>query len=411
MSDISYSRTVCALCGGPVDVVLDLGESPLADEFTDTPDEVQHSFPLKVQHCAKCGLAQLSEVVKNDMLFKDDYAFFTGGSPSAVKHFDEMARSLRAQFPELTDKSTIEIASNDGTFLKAMTEAGAAHVLGIDPADSVQAKAAENGVETIHGFFNRDLADAVATAHGKADLLVASNVLAHVDDLNDFAKGVDALLSSHGVFVAEFQYFPELVKRNLFDNVYHEHRFYLSIGPVAELFAQFGMNVFKVEDVDTQGGSVRVFIDRSIRFSDDSVAAHLHAEADLKLSEDVGKMQSRADEVRTSLLDELYRLKREGKVVYGYGASAKGNTLLNFCRITPELVPIIADMTPYKFGKYSPGMHLRVMRQDVLIFPDYYLMLVHNYADAIIEREQTFINDGHHFIIPIPQVTIKPSDI
>lgn len=400
----SYTKTACSICEKPIANILDLGSTPLADHFVNSPDDHEEIFPLIMQFCPDCGLAQLSEIVDDKILFKNDYAFFTGGSPSAVKHFEQYASSMIRQFPQQVAGFTVEIASNDGTFLKSLNEQGANKVLGIDPADSVQSRAKHNGISTVHGFFNTKNAQHIVISYGKADLIVANNVLAHVDDLKDFANGIDTLLSDDGVFVCEFQYFPELVMKNLFDNVYHEHRYYLSINPVQKLFKEFGLEVFKVEDVDTQGGSVRVYIGRNNRKIDDSVITRLLLES--MMAEYVGSIQERADSVKRVLRPLIEKLVAQGKTIYAYGASAKGNTLLNFCNITPDLVPFIVDKTPYKFGKYSPGMNLRVLDDQTAGNPDYYLLLVHNYYQSVLARETVFIESGGKFIIPVPSIQI-----
>lgn len=407
MKTMSYTKKSCSICrNNQLVEILNLGLSPLADHFVDSPFDYDAHFPLKMQYCERCGLAQLSEVVNDDILFKDDYSFFTSGSPSAVRHFQAYAESVAETFPELVRNGfTVEIASNDGTFLKALANNGAQKILGVEPADSVQYEAVElNRVPTMHEFFNAKTAKTIMDIHGKADLIVANNVLAHVDDLYDFAVGISQLLDEDGVFIAEFQYFPELVRRNLFDNVYHEHRYYLSLSPLKNLFERFGLRIFRCEDVDTQGGSVRVFIARN-RQVEESVTEKIEFVEQI-IGQAVDMMQERADNVRKDLRDVLISLKADGKKVYAYGASAKGSTLLNFCQIDSKLVPIIVDKTPYKYGKYSPGMGLKVIEQGTVDDPDYYLLLVHNYATAIINREREFTNSGGQFIIPIPGVQI-----
>lgn len=400
----SYTKDACSICSKEVSTILDLGSTPLADQFVNSPEDHEETFPLNVQYCKECGLAQLSEVVDDDILFKNDYAFFTGSSPSAVFHFEKYALSMIRQFPELVKNGlNVEIASNDGTFLSVLKKLGAKVVVGIDPADSVQDKAKENGIQAVHAFFNTASAEHLVSTYGKADFVTANNVVAHVDDLDDFANGINTLLSEEGVFVAEFQYFPELVMKNLFDNVYHEHRYYLSIAPIQKLFKQYGLEVFKVEDIDTQGGSVRVYIARN-REVEDSVITKLLLEA--SMIEYVGSMQNRADSVKRVLRPLVEKLVAQGKKIYAYGASAKGNTMLNFCNITPDLVPFIVDKTPYKFGKYSPGMNLKVLDDQTTGSPDYYLLLVHNYYQSILQREHTFIEGGGKFIIPVPNIQI-----
>ena len=407
----SYTKTKCSICGNEdLKVILDLGETPLADHFLTDIDEKEEYFPLKVQYCSECGLAQLADVVDDRILFKDDYGFFTGSSPSAVKHFTDYAESIVQLFPELAKGKILEIASNDGTFLKAFKDFTIFEsVLGIDPADSVQEQAKKNNIPTVHQFFTLNSAKEILKYHGQKDLIIANNVMAHVDNLQDFAHAVSILLKEKGVFVAEFQYFPDLVTRGLFDNVYHEHRYYLGLKPLEQLFGTLDMHIFRVESIDTQGGSVRVFFskcdDYVDEWQDNKITDMVFIEEE-SIPNVLTHLQETANKVKAELRPLIEKLNEEGKTVYAYGASAKGNTLLNWCCITPNIIPHVVDKTPYKFDKFTPGTHIIVSDQDMMELPDYYLLLVHNYTDSILSREKYFTEQGGKFIIPIPNIKI-----
>jgi len=402
-------RTTCRLCSNAkdehllTDRILSLHISPLADRFPTDPNARETFFPLDVFICRNCKLVQLVDIVDDKDLFGTDYAFYTGASPSSIRYFDDYAREMLTRFPDQA-KFTVEIASNDGTLLKHF-QAARKSVLGIDPAVNVVEEAMRNGVPTDMSAFSYETARQTVKAQGNAGLILANNVLAHVDNLHDFMAGVEHLLAPDGVFVFEVQYLPHLLFKNAFDHVYHEHRSYFSFLPLIKLLDQFGLRAFDVKEADTQGGSIRVYVDRGQRPVSMNVVQLIASEHSLGLTkmETYQGFQERVDEIKTKLVALLKRLKAEGKTIYGFGASAKGNTLLNYCGIGPDLLDCVVDLTPYKIGKYTPGTHIPVKSPDQIDKqPDYYLVLVWNYLEGILDREQAFRKAGGKFIVPIP---------
>jgi len=390
---------------------LSLGSTPLADRFLDSPTDPKESFPLDLYVCKQCQLVQLVDIVDDKLLFGDDYAFFTGGSPSSISYFKDYADEMIQRFPEQA-RYTVEIASNDGTLLKHFRDAsgiGRMQVLGIEPAKTVADYANAQGVTTVQEYLSYQTARDVKRWFSTAGLIIANNVVAHVDNLYDFMAGVDCLLDEKGVFVFEVQYFPHLLDKNAFDHVYHEHRSFFSLRPLLKLLEISGFRAFDVKTADAQGGSIRIYADKKHREALPSVQKLIDEEIarGLDKMETYQGFQERVDSIKAGLVSMLKGLKAQGKTVYGFGASAKGNTLLNYCEIGPDLLDCVVDLTPYKIGKYTPGSHIVVKSPSQLKKqPDYYLVQVWNYLGGILERETAFRKAGGKFIVPIPSPTI-----
>lgn len=405
------NRTACRICGaGDLYPFLDLGETPLADAFVERENlnEPEEKFPLRVAVCKTCNLAGLTSTVNSDLLFGSNYAFYSSGSPQGVLHFRAYAQEVMRRFPDLAKQLTVEIASNDGVLLRPLKELGA-KVLGVEPAANVAPVAQAAGIDTIVAFFQSDTARRLEQEHGKAGLILANNVVAHVDDLHDFMKGAKILLDPKGVFILEAQYFPNLLFRNQFDNVYHEHRSFFSLRPLLRLLKEEGLAIFDIQRVETQGGSLRVYASHegaphAIR----PVVAEMAATElvwGLDKMETYLGLQHRAEYIRAELIRLLKELKAAGKKIVGYGAPAKGNTLLNYCGISTQYVDYIVDRTLFKHGKFTPGMHIPVYPVEKIQEdgpPDYYLLLPWNYAAGFVRQEREFMENGGKFIIPIP---------
>ena len=409
------TRTACRICGSKkLFQFLSLGETPLADAFVEKENlnKSEAKYPLDVAVCEECGLVMLVNIVDPELLFGDNYAFYTSGSPQAVAHFRRYAHSVMERFPELAKQLTIDIAANDGVLLRPFKEFGA-KVLGIDPAKNVTPVAAAAGIPMITDFFTEATAKRVEKEKGKAGLVLANNVLAHVDDVHDFIKGVKTILDPRGVFIFEAQYFVKLLSNNQFDNVYHEHHSFYALRPLKKLVESEGLKIFDVEEVDTQGGSLRVFVEHASGPHEvrPIVAKLIQAELDMKLdtTEPYKTLAARAQHVKTELIKILSELKKQGKRIVGYGAPAKGNTLLNFCGISTQYLDYIVDKTYFKHGKFTPGMHIPVFPIEKIEedgAPDYYLLLVWNYAAGILKQEEEYRKKGGKFIIPIPEPKI-----
>jgi SAM-dependent methyltransferase len=391
-------RTTCRVCKHKTTQILDLGLTPLADRFVDSPQAQEKRYPLSLGICTHCWLTQLRIDVDDKELFAKEYAFFTG-TTSSVQHFKDYAKTVKALYPEQSKGFVVEIGSNDGTLLKEFK--GAENILGVDPADKPFDKALDNNVPTYQKFFSYKVARDIKV---KNDLIMANNVLAHVIDPLDFMKGVARLLAYDGVAVFEFQYLPDLLFKNEFDNVYHEHRSFFSLTSFANMLKKAKLMIEHVKHIDMQGGSLRVYVRQKGHAQMASVENMLSDEMQMGITSPAAYqgIQARLEYNKFSLLRILKDLKFKGKKIYGYGASAKSNTMFNYYGIDSKLVDKIADTTPFKFGKFTPGTHIPIVKQSDKDMPDYYLVSIWNYLPQILLREKKFIKAGGKFIVPIP---------
>ncbi len=397
--------TACRICYGPLMAMCDLGRTPLADSFVTTGKKEQ-AFPLRVSVCVHCKLVQMVDEVDRDLLFNNDYGFFTGASPSSLQYFKTYAESVMEEYS--TDGLVVEIASNDGTLLKHFVKAGRL-VLGIDPAGNTVEKAQKNGVRSITAHFSKAKAEYLLLDHEKASVIMANNVLAHIDDIHDFMQGVTLMLSDTGVFIAEVQYLPHLLFNNAFDHIYHEHRSFFSFSPLQKLFAYHGLKIIDVKRADTQGGSIRVYAVKDIFVkAKEGVLEIINYETRMKLDDltTYQGFQARIDFTKERLVEILISLKAQGKTIYGFGASAKGNTLLNYCGIGTQYLDCVVDLTPHKIGKMTPGMHIPIKHPEEVVPPDYYLLLVWNYLPGVLARNKDYLQKGGHIVLPIPSPLI-----
>lgn len=395
-------RTTCGGCGNPgIRDVLDLGESPLADEFPTVPHSGQDRYPLGLQHCPKCTMIQLSYVVPDEILWGGDYGFHTGGSPAAVDYFTRYARHVITNYGRTarTGAGILEIACNDGTLLQHFATAGY-KVLGVDPASGPVNAARRKGLDVLPLGFSLDTAQSITKDFGKFGLVIANNVIAHVADLNDFVRGLAEVLHLEGSALVEFQYGPDLLAGNAFDHVYHEHRSFLTLTALAQILERHGLAAVSAEHTPAQRGSLRVTIEHQASGShpDHSVRQLCRAEDWLTSPYALAGMQGTADRIRTLLVDMLQGFNLGGKKIAGYGASAKATTLLSWCGIDADLVQYVVDMTPSKFGRYMPGTEIPIIGPDDSN-PDVYLMFISNYLGASMRRETQFTG---RWLVPIP---------
>lgn len=405
-------RTTCGACGsGDLDLILDLGSSPLADDFPATREAALAAprFPLQLLVCTSCWLVQLGEVVPDELLWGGDYGFHTGASPSSVAYFEGYADWLgkRGLLPG-PGELAVEIASNDGTLLRHLGREGG-RAVGVEPAKGPAAAAVEQGLNTWVVPFGQDTASAVLDMHGPAKLVVANNVLAHVADLPDFLAGVRALLAPGGVFVAEVQYLPDLLLGNQFDHVYHEHRSFFALGPLILAAGRHRLFVRSVHRMPAQGGSIRVTLVPQGGQPVDHTLGHL-LDIESRWTNRVASylgVQARADVLRDRLLDLVTAEAAAGRRVVGVAASAKSCTLLNWCGIGPGLVEQVHDFTPGKAGRWTPGTGIPITTDPLPPGRDTTaLVLAHNYLPGILRREAGFLSEGGRFVVPIPQPVV-----
>lgn len=395
-------RETCGSChSADLIQVLDLGTSPLADDFPHSASEAmeQTRYPLGLVTCAQCSLLQLTEIVDDQELWGGDYGFYTGSSWVAVQQQQQYADDLLWRYRDLTKGLVLEIACNDGSMLSRFAEAGC-RTLCVDPAVGPTTKARQSGLDVIVKGFGREAAQQVLNEYGWADLVVANNVIAHVADLDDFVTGLAMVMSPQGRLIVEFQYAADLITGNMIDHVYHEHRSFFSLSSLSCALERHGLKAVDVQQTTPQGGSLRVHVGRmGDELVNSSVTTLLLEEKWMLDPGSLAGMQGRANRIRQRLRDLLWEQSRAGRRVAGYGASAKSTTLLNFCEIESGLVQYFIDSTPMKHGRFTPGTGIPIIdpRSDSRA-PDTMLLCVWNYAGAIMRRERF---DGQ-WIVPIP---------
>jgi len=404
------SSCLCRLCGGDnLLPVLSLGQVPLANALVaaNKLGEPDPTYPLELVFCESCSLVHLSESVPPEELFSE-YLYFSSFSDTLLEASQTLAHRL-VEERGLSDQSlAIDIASNDGYLLRYYQEKGVP-VLGIDPAENVVRAAEANGVPTVCGFFGLEMADGMRDEGRLADVIHANNVLAHVPDLNGFLKGASRILKPEGVFVVEVPYVKHLIERTEFDTIYHEHLCYFSLTALDRAFSSNGLTLSRVEHIPAHGGSLRVFAGLTDS-RDRTVTSLLQEEADWGVADhqtyaDFGQ---KVRELKTALLDLLSRLKSEGGSIAAYGAPAKATTLLNYLDVGPETVAYTVDRSEHKQGRFIPGVRVPIHPPEKLTEdqPDYALLMVWNLADEIIRQQQSYVERGGKFVVPIPEPRI-----
>ena len=392
---------------------LDLGFAPPSNAYL-LPGDLRRPekyFPLKVGVCHRCWLVQTEDYAGAEELFDDQYAYFSSTSVGWLEHARKFSESSIGRFRLDGDSRVVEVASNDGYLLKNYLAAGVP-CLGIEPTASTAAFAEELGIPVIREFFGETLGARLAAEGYAADLIVGNNVLAHVPEINDFVRGFRRLLKPGGTVSVEFPHLMRLIEENQFDTVYHEHFSYLSLHAVSSVFAAAGLRVYDVEELPTHGGSLRVFAchQESHLVEQPSVVGILSREvsAGLLTIETYHRFQERADSVKNGFLSFLLEQKQAGRSVAAYGGAAKGNTLLNYAGVKPDLLPFVCDRAVAKQGKFLPGSHIPILSPEVLAAysPDFLIILPWNIAREV-EEQMSFLREaGTKFVTAIPQLRI-----
>lgn len=404
----------CGWCRTPLVTVLELGDQPLANALlsADDLDRPEARFPLTLAICPSCGLAQITEAVPPERMFRE-YAYFSSVSDAFVAHARSIAERVRAGRGLDGASLVIEIASNDGYLLQHYAAAGIP-VLGIDPARNIAAAANARGVPTLPEFFDTDLAAELARTGRMADVVHANNVIAHVPDLDGFVAGLATVLKPDGLAVIETPYVRDLLERLEFDTVYHEHRYYHSLTALARILERRGLIVAAVERVPVHGGSLRLFVGHRdhdhgpspIGVAASSVADLLAEEASLGLGDPASyhSFAERVTALGTDLRAMLAGIKAEGRSVAAYGAAAKGTVLLNAFGIGGETLDFVADRSPHKQGRFMPGVRLPIVPPERLLTdrPNVCLLLAWNFADEILTQQSEYRAAGGRFLIPVP---------
>lgn len=403
----------CRYCGAKVSLTLiNLGSAPPSNAYLTklTMRRPEKWFPLKVLVCESCWLVQAEAYSRAAELFNDEYAYFSSFSDQWIRHAEQYVSEMVERFALSVDSHVIEVASNDGYLLQFVKQRGIS-CIGIEPTASTSAVARLKGIETIEEFFENSLANRLVSQGRQADLMVANNVLAHVPDINDFAAGFAVLLKPQGVATFEFPHIMNLIEENQFDTIYHEHFSYLSFTTVVNIFQANGLSVFDVEEMPTHGGSLRVYAQRSdtgARETSGYVAKLLNSEAEAGMTRAAfyADFQIKADRVKNDFLAFLIGAKCAGKTVVGYGAAAKGNTLLNYAGVRPDLLSYVVDRNPAKQDKFMPGSRIPIVAEEKLkqTRPDYVVILPWNLQAEVVEQLAYIREWGGQFMVAVPKL-------
>ncbi len=413
MSDAKNNRSGrCRVCDAQISDFMSFGRMPIANGFL-TDDEIpnEYFFELAPAFCSQCSMFQLIEQPRPDAMFHGNYAFYSSTSRYMQSHFEAFAKAVMADILiDRRDPFIVELGSNDGIMLRHFHERGLRH-LGVEPSMNVADVARSRGIRTISAFFDRQLADEIVAEHGRADVMLAANVMCHIPDLRGVAAGARTLLKPDGVFIFEDPYLGDMIAKTAYDQIYDEHVFIFSSTSIARAFAPHGLELVDVAPQITHGGSMRYTLaPTGSRPANARVAGQLAKERTqgLDKAETYLEFKRNCESSRASLMRTLNGLRAQGKRVVGYGATSKSTTVTNYCGITPQHVEFISDTTPIKQGKLSPGAHIpvRPYTEFTRAYPDYALLFAWNHAAEIRAKELPFIAAGGRWIVYVPDVKV-----
>lgn len=406
------TETLCRVSGTPLTKVLDFGMQPLGNGFLDAADlSNEYFFPMEIGYSEVSMMLQLIEQPSPEKMFHDHYAFYSSTSSFMEQHFKQFAHQvIQSGYLAQHDPFVVELGCNDGIMLKNFAEQGIRH-LGIEPSLNVAQEANKRGVRTRSDFFSEDLAEILVREEGQADAFLAANVMCHIPDIVGVVKGIKKLLKPTGVVMFEDPYLGDVIAKTSYDQIYDEHVFLFSALSIQYLFGLQDMELIDVQPQKTHGGSMRYVLAHKGAYPvKDEVKHLLEKERAQGLDRLVTfeKFRANVEQSRSNLVQLLTSLKAQGKKVAGYAATSKSTTVLNYCRIGPELLEYICDTTPIKQGKLSPGMHIPVVSYEAFKTnpPDYALLLAWNHAEEIMAKEKGFISSGGKWIVHVPEVKV-----
>jgi SAM-dependent methyltransferase len=402
----------CRHCASPLThTFLDLGFAPPSNAYLTAADLVKPEkyYPLKIKVCDQCWLVQTEDYAQADELFSAEYAYFSSTSTGWLAHAASYEKKITGQLKLDQHSLVIEVASNDGYLLKNFVAAGIP-CLGIEPTASTATAAEELGIPVLREFFGEQLGKRLAATGKQADLIVGNNVYAHVPDINDFTRGLKAALKPGGTITLEFPHLMRLIEHTQFDTVYHEHFSYLSLYTVQRIFKAAGLRVWHIDELPTHGGSLRIYGCHADHARETTVAVDrllpMEAQHGLQAVATYQVFQAKADRVKDDLLAFLIEQKRAGKTVVAYGAAAKGNTLLNYAGVKPDLLPFVCDAAVAKQGKFMPGSHIPISAPTALLEqrPDYLVILPWNIAAEVKQQNAHLAALGTKFVTAVPKL-------
>lgn len=394
--------------------VIDLSSQPIPNGFLskDQLKQRESKYPLQVSFCNNCSLMQLTYLVMPKIMF-GNYLYIPSASKTRIDHFKTIAEELK-KIANLSEKSlVIDVGSNDGSLLTAFKNIGV-RTLGIDPAENLVKVAELSGIQTVLGYFDSKLALKVVKKYGKAKAMCATNVIAHIPNIHEVLKGADILLEDQGVFLMQFPYSLDLLEKNLFDTIYHEHLSYFSVKSLLYLAEKSNLEIFDIQKSDLDGGSLKVYWKK--RENKKQKVNHEHINKILHEEEVYGlhsidaylKFAKRVEKLKEQTLKKLKTLKKSKKHIVGYGAAAKANVLLNYFGIDSKIIDYVVDSTPYKQGLYTPGSHIPIYSEDKIYEtnPDYILIFAWNFSREIMDKNRKYRNNGGKFIVIVPKIQI-----
>ncbi|MCK5149946.1 methyltransferase domain-containing protein [Candidatus Pacearchaeota archaeon] len=404
----------CRMCDGQnLYGFLDLGFAPPSDAVLSKEKllEPETQFPLKVLQCQNCGLTQLSYAVNPALLYGYQYKYESSMTNTGRVHFFSMAYSICQKFNLEKNSLVIDIGSNVGVLLEGFKRNGM-KILGIDPAPEICEKANERGIETWQEFMNSEVASKIVSEKGKAKIITGTNIFAHIDKKDELMRAIDICLDEEGVFIVEAPYLVDLIDNLEYDTIYLEHLEYLSVKPLVKFFEKYSMELFDVERYEIHGKSIRFFVCRKGKYpvsGNVKKLLDLEEEKGIYKKEILDKFAEKVEEHKKHFIELLRDLKKQGKKIIGISSPAKGNTLLNYCKIDTELVDYITEKSIIKRGHYTPGMHIAIVGEEEKINDkaDYGIIFAWNFANEIIKNNKNFSKKGGKFIIPISGMGIE----
>lgn len=401
----------CRFCGSKkTEKVIDLGKTPLAGGFIKNIKDFdkEKKYPLELRFCMKCFLVQNTYSINPKVLFRN-YFYFSSSIKTLVDHFKSNASEFYKLIPEKS--FVVEIGSNDGSFLKAIEKKGA-KILGIDPAKNVSDKALKNGVPTVNLFFSEETAMSIVNKHGQADLIFSSNTLAHIQDMHTVLKGIYILLKEDGKLIFEVHYLPDLVKNLQYDMIYHEHEYYYSLLSLEKFLNKFGLKIYDAKKIPIHGGSIQIYASKNMKIKQTSSLLKLIKTEKTQKINDINtylEFDLTIKKAKKDLGKLIDRLKKNNKIVMGYGASGRGTIIANYCNLDHSKLEFVIDDAPAKIGNFLPGTHQKIISSEILNTdekPDYVILFAWSFADEISKKNNAYLRSGGKFIIPLPKPRI-----